>query len=57
MDRLRESADIVFPTAPDVGGVPGELQRLLEAAGVPFVGAGSEAVALAYDRLACAPHP
>ncbi|KAK9846551.1 hypothetical protein WJX81_006432 [Elliptochloris bilobata] len=52
VDQLKDSADVVFPTATDVGGAPGELQRLLEAAGVPFVGAGGDAVALADDRLA-----
>lgn len=57
VERLKETTDIVFPTAPDVAGGPGELQRLLEAAGVPFVGAGSDAVALADDRLACAHSP
>ena len=59
VEQLKESADVVFPTAPDIGGAPGELQRLLEAAGVPCVGAASAAVALADDRLACAPwlHP
>lgn len=52
VEELRDSADVVFPTAPDVGGAPGELQRLLDAAGVPYVGAASEAVALCDDRLA-----
>lgn len=52
MEQLKESADVVYPTAPDIGGAPGELQRLLDAAAVPYVGAASEAVALADDRLA-----
>lgn len=55
VERLGQSADVVYPTAPDVGGAPGELQALLEAAGAPFVGAGSEVVALCEDRLACVP--
>jgi len=44
--------DVVFPVLHGPGGEDGSIQGLLEAAGVPFVGSGCQASAMAMDKLA-----
>lgn len=45
-------ADVVFPVLHGPWGEGGPLQRLLASIGVPFVGCGPEAAALAMDKVA-----
>lgn len=45
-------ADVVFPVLHGRWGEGGPLQKLLEQIGVPFVGSGSKASALAMDKIA-----
>src|SRR4051794_17739410 len=47
--RLR-TAGLVFPVMHGEFGEDGQVQALLEKAGVPFVGAGAEACATAFDK-------
>ena len=49
IERLK-GVDIVFPAIHGRFGEDGELQELLEKAGVPFVGATSAACKLAFDK-------
>ncbi|GIL64439.1 hypothetical protein Vafri_18360, partial [Volvox africanus] len=49
--HLRGVAHVVFPAVPAGSTLYCELQRVLEAEGVPNVGSGDEAAALAHDRL------
>lgn len=44
------SAQVVFPALHGEGGEDGELQKFLEDSGVAFVGSGSQASALCYDK-------
>jgi D-alanine-D-alanine ligase len=46
------SIDVVFPITHGPGGEDGTLQGLLDTIGVPYVGAGCRASALAMDKLA-----
>ncbi|RMF25042.1 MAG: D-alanine--D-alanine ligase [Deltaproteobacteria bacterium] len=45
------SCDVVFPVLHGPGGEDGSIQGLLETLGVPFVGAGCAASAMAMDKL------
>jgi len=49
---LQIRPDVVFPILHGPAGEDGTMQGLLEVAGVPFVGAGCTASALAMDKLA-----
>lgn len=49
---LDHDADVVFPALHGVFGEDGSLQRILEERGIPFVGSGSAASALAMDKVA-----
>ncbi|EFJ40498.1 hypothetical protein VOLCADRAFT_108127 [Volvox carteri f. nagariensis] len=51
--HLRGAAHVVFPSVPVGSELYGSLQGALQAAGVPHVGTGAEAAALAHDRLEC----
>jgi D-alanine-D-alanine ligase len=44
------TADVVFPALHGVGGEDGSLQKFLENVEIPFVGSGSEASALTFDK-------
>jgi len=46
------TVDVVFPITHGPGGEDGSLQGLLDTVGVPYVGAGCRASALAMDKLA-----
>lgn len=48
--HLLSTADVVFPAIHGAFGEDGELQRLLEHAGVPYVGSAPEACRVAYDK-------
>jgi D-alanine--D-alanine ligase len=48
--RLR-TADLVFPVMHGAFGEDGQVQALLERAGVPYVGTGAEACATAFDKF------
>lgn len=45
-----KSVDVVFPALHGEGGEDGVLQKFLEDHGIAFVGSGSEASALCYDK-------
>jgi D-alanine-D-alanine ligase len=45
-----ESVDVVFPALHGTGGEDGELQRFLEQQEIKFVGSGSEASELCFDK-------
>ena len=47
-----QAADIVWPVLHGGFGEDGRIQKLLEDAGIPFVGSGSEACALLMDKVA-----
>lgn len=49
-DALLTSADVVFPALHGIGGEDGLLQERLEALGQPFVGAGSQASKLCFNK-------
>lgn len=49
---LEEPIDVVFPLMHGPGGEDGSLQGMLDTVGVPYVGAGCRASALAMDKLA-----
>jgi len=49
-DALRH-ADVVFPVMHGEFGEDGQVQELLERAGVPYVGSGPAAAAVAYDKF------
>ena len=52
LDARDAHFDVVFPVLHGPGGEDGTVQGLLALAGVPFVGAGCTASALAMDKLA-----
>jgi D-alanine-D-alanine ligase len=55
MDKLlpaAKSVDVVFPALHGAGGEDGELQRFLEQQAIKFVGSGSEASGLCFDKAA-----
>ena len=49
--KVPQGTDICFLALHGTYGEDGEVQRELEAAGMPFTGSGSEASALAFDKL------
>lgn len=52
-DELRAAdGDVVFPVLHGPWGEGGPLQRLLDSIGIPYVGCGPEAAALAMDKVA-----
>ena len=52
LSALDAPADVVFPVLHGEWGESGELQAILEARGVPFVGSGSVASRLGMDKVA-----
>lgn len=52
LSALDIPADVVFPVLHGEFGESGELQEILEARGLPFVGSGSTASRLAMDKIA-----
>lgn len=48
---LRLEADVIFPVLHGPWGEGGGIQRELEQAGVPFVGSGTRAAAIAMDKV------
>ena len=52
LSALDAEADVVFVALHGTFGEDGQLQRILEARGVPFCGSGSHASALAMDKVA-----
>lgn len=50
LDAHLKSFDLVLPILHGVGGEDGTIQRVLEAAKVPFLGSGSEVSALCFDK-------
>ena len=52
LSALDVPADVVFPVLHGAWGESGELQEILEARGVPFVGSGSAASRLGMDKIA-----
>lgn len=52
-EQLKVVADVAVPLVTGEWSERGELQALLQKAGVPFVGAPSEAVTLAANRSRC----
>ena len=53
--RLR-GCDLAFPVLHGAFGEDGGVQRILEGAGVPYVGSSPDACAVAYDKHRCAEH-
>lgn len=51
LSALDAPADVVFPALHGTWGEDGQLQRVLESRGVPFVGSGSRASATAMDKV------
>mmetsp|Transcript_35081 Transcript_35081/g.76681 ORF Transcript_35081/g.76681 Transcript_35081/m.76681 type:complete len:541 (+) Transcript_35081:177-1799(+) len=47
---LKSSADLVFPVMHGKYGEDGQIQKLLEENGIPFVGTGSKEAAMAFDK-------
>lgn len=45
-----QNADVVFPVLHGLGGEDGEIQKILEHAGLPFVGSGSVASERCFDK-------
>lgn len=45
-----QAADVVFPALHGTGGEDGEIQKILESWGVPFVGSGSQASFLCLNK-------
>src|SRR5439155_8330733 len=52
LSGLDRPCDIVFPVLHGAFGESGELQEILEARGLPFVGSGSRASRLGMDKVA-----
>lgn len=52
LPRLPRRFDVLFPVLHGAFGEDGQLQALLEARGIPFVGSGSKACAVIMDKLA-----
>ena len=46
-----QSVDLVFPAIHGAFGEDGQLQALLESAGVPFIGTGASACEVAFDKF------
>lgn len=51
-----QACDLALPVLHGAFGEDGGVQRLLEDAGVPYVGSPPEACAVAYDKYRCAEH-
>lgn len=51
--RASADCDAVIPMLHGAGGEDGVLQRQLEALGKPFLGSGSQACALTFDKVKC----
>ena len=49
-----QSVDLVFPAIHGAFGEDGQLQALLESAGVPFIGTGASACEVAFDKFRAA---
>ena len=52
LSGLDRPADVIFPVLHGQFGESGELQEILEARGLPFVGSGSKASRLGMDKVA-----
>src|SRR3954452_115808 len=52
LSGLERPADVIFPVLHGQFGESGELQEILEARGLPFVGSGSRASRLGMDKVA-----
>lgn len=52
LEALDHPADVVFPALHGTFGEDGSVQRILEQRGIPFVGPGSRASAIAIDKAA-----
>jgi D-alanine-D-alanine ligase len=52
LSALDVPADVIFPALHGHFGEDGEVQKILEARGLPYVGCGPEASALAMDKVA-----
>lgn len=50
LEHYLEGIDVVFPLLHGAGGEDGSIQARLEQAGIPFVGSGSLASALCFDK-------
>lgn len=50
LDAALEGVDLVFPMLHGEGGEDGTLQQILESKNIPFVGSGSAASALCFDK-------
>ncbi len=53
LEQLVATIDVVFPILHGVGGEDGSLQSRLEALGIPFLGSGSEAARLTFNKVLC----
>lgn len=51
LGALDTPTDVIFPALHGAFGEDGQVQRILESRGVPFVGAGSAASAVAIDKV------
>ncbi|KAG6557536.1 hypothetical protein Mapa_000810 [Marchantia paleacea] len=54
LHQLRGTTDIVFPVLHGKLGEDGGIQRMLESAGVPFIGTSAAAASVAFDKFAAA---
>ncbi len=52
LQELASNCDVVLPILHGLGGEDGALQKQLEAMGVPFLGSGSEACEITFDKAA-----
>ncbi len=52
LGALDRPADVIFPALHGTFGEDGQVQRILEERGIPFVGSGSRASAVAMDKAA-----
>lgn len=52
LSALDHDCNVVFPALHGTFGEDGQLQRILEARGIPFVGSGARASAAAMDKVA-----
>lgn len=51
--HMKGHVHVAFPAVHGRFGEDGALQRLLEEAGIPFVGSGSQAAAVAFNKASC----
>src|SRR3990170_4047799 len=51
LDQDKHPADVIFPVLHGQFGESGELQEILEARNLPFVGSGSKASRLGIDKV------